>query len=93
MAGLLKAIAVVCSFAALAICWYQETKFASEWLEEHPEMPWTTRARLHVRAIFSRSLSERCRNRRRKVIISWLLFGITIALVGLISTTSNLPVD
>jgi hypothetical protein len=57
-------------FVAGLIAAYQQTMFVQEWIEDHAKSEGFLRqGRLSTTAIFSRQLSERCRRRRRRVLI------------------------
>jgi len=64
---------------------YQQTMFVQEWLEVHarPE-GYLRRQMLSVTAIFSQSVTERCRHRRRLVLMWTSAFFVLLAVQGLL---------
>lgn len=60
---------------ALVAFAYHQSRFLEEWTEDHARsLSWTTRNRLSVTAMMSSHLSERCRSRRRKVVLALVVF-------------------
>jgi hypothetical protein len=58
---------------------YQQHKFFEEWREDHAQsLDWFTRGQRSAAAVLSNKLSDRCRDRRRK------LFAAVVAFLGLI---------
>jgi hypothetical protein len=80
-------IVVFIAVLALLLAAYHQFKFMEEWREDHAQsLSWTTRGALSTTAIFSRSLSDRCRDRRRRLLTAgavfvacWIL-GVVISL-------------
>jgi hypothetical protein len=87
--AILATIAKILFFAtipAFVIFAYNQSRFFEEWTEDHAQsLGWTKRSRLSVTAMFSSSLSERCRSRRRKVGFALLMFLGTLSAVTLLS--------
>jgi len=61
--------------------WYQQHKFLEAWREDHGQsLPWLTRNRLAAGVLLSKALSDRCRDRRRKLLMAIAtLFGLLLA--------------
>jgi cell division protein FtsW (lipid II flippase) len=58
---------------------YQEKKFTGEWIEDHAKSKGLlSRQMLSVTALFSVSLSERCRRRRRQVLLWTAIFFVLL---------------
>jgi hypothetical protein len=93
----LVTMATVLLFAAGFVGFYQQTKFIYEWIEDHATpMGATTRWRLSTVALFSKSLSQRCRKRRQRllfVVCTFVALMILQALMifGLRSLASVAP--
>ena len=63
------------------ICAYQQTMYVREWLEDHAgSKSFSERQVLSVTALFSASLTERCRHRRRKLFF-WAFIFFFLAVV------------
>jgi hypothetical protein len=83
--GILSAVAQILFFAAIPafiVGTYQQHKFLEEWREDHAQsLDWFTMNRLSTTALLSNNLSERCRDRRRKLAIAIGTF-LGLVLVG-----------
>lgn len=80
---LIRNTAFIFGVITFALAWYQHTLFIKEWREDIGDVPFSTMWRLSSIALFSRSLSERCKKRRNKVAAYYYLFfllTITIAI-------------
>ncbi|MBC9880439.1 hypothetical protein G8O24_24240 [Bradyrhizobium sp. INPA01-394B] len=65
---------------------YQQHKFFEEWREDHAQsLDWFTRGQRSVVAVLSNKLSDRCRDRRRKLFTAVATFLGLILVVGLLS--------
>ena len=82
MIALLKWLCVALGFAAFVNGWYREHRFIDSWLSEHSDLPLTTRWRLSATALFSRSLSDRCRILRRDVLVAYAFFLLAVVAVA-----------
>lgn len=71
---------VIAAFVCIVLMIYQQQKFFSEWREDNKHLSILTRERLSTTALFSRSLSERCRSRRRYVLLAWAAFFLTFVI-------------
>ena len=77
-------IVAILGFIAFFVGFYEQTKFIDEWMEDHAKsMRATTRWRLSTTAVFSRSLSERCRRRRRRLLFAMSAFWALLVIQGL----------
>jgi hypothetical protein len=57
--------------ALFVVAFYQQSIFVKEWYEDHaPAGSWAKRGLLSTEAIFYPSLSERCRRRRRQLVMA-----------------------
>jgi hypothetical protein len=76
----------VVAFAVGLIASYKQLKFMEEWTEDHAsDLALTRWGRLSTTAIFSKSLSERCRRRRRQVAVWWTAFFLLMGMQLLIT--------
>jgi cell division protein FtsW (lipid II flippase) len=67
-------------FAVALVGAYQQTMFVQEWLEDHAKSEgFLRRQMLSVTALFSNSVTERCRNRRRQVSVWTYAFFVLLA--------------
>jgi hypothetical protein len=77
-------IVAILGFIAVFVAFYEQTKFIDEWMEDHAKsMRATTRWRLSATANLSRSLSERCRRRRRRLQFAISAFAALLVILGL----------
>ena len=71
---------------AFVVGWYQQHKLLEEWREDHAQsLDWFTRGQRSVVAILSNTLSDRCRDRRRKLLTAEVTFLGLILVVALLS--------
>jgi hypothetical protein len=64
-------IAFICGMTLFGVGFYQQGMFVGEWYEDHARPGnWVTRALLSTKAIFHPALSERCRRRRRRLVMA-----------------------
>jgi hypothetical protein len=76
----------VLGFSVGLVAAYNMHKFIQEWTEDHAMSDGFTRwTRLSTTAIFSTSLSDRCRRRRRKVLIWTFAFFVVVGVQVLIT--------
>jgi hypothetical protein len=75
---IIKNISIILVFSSCVNGWYQEKKFAEEWLEDNEGEELIKKWVFSVISILSTSLSDKCQRRRKKVIISYLLFLISL---------------
>ena len=86
---LAKAILVL-GFLAGVVVFYGQSKFNDEWSEDHAKaFRLTTRWRLSATAIFSVSLSTRCRRRHRRLIVATIVFLALAAMEGFLQSIST----
>lgn len=78
---IMKNISIILVFASCINGWYQEKKFAEEWLKDNEGERLIKKWIFLLISIFSISLSEKCRQRRKKLINSYLLFSISVFLL------------
>lgn len=75
---IIKNISIILVFSSCINGWYQEKKFAEEWLEDNEGEKLIKKWVFSVISILSTSLSDKCQRRRKKVIISYLLFTVSV---------------
>jgi hypothetical protein len=79
-------VVTLLGFVVGFVGFYQLTKFHDEWQQDHAgTMGVWTRSRLSTTAIFSSSLSERCRWRRRRVLLVVAVFVGLLIIQGLLT--------
>ncbi|QOZ48117.1 hypothetical protein XH89_35030 [Bradyrhizobium sp. CCBAU 53340] len=87
---IVSALTHVLFFAAIpafVVGAYQQHKFLEEWSEDHAQsLDWFTRGQRSVVAVLSNKLSDRCRDRRRKLFTAVVTFLGLILVVALLST-------
>lgn len=88
--AILSALTNILFFAAIpafVVGVYQQHKFFEEWSEDHAQsLDWFTRNLRSTVAVLSNSLSDRCRDRRRKLFMAFGTFsGLLLVAALLIS--------
>jgi hypothetical protein len=79
--SVLLTMVTILFFAAVLVAFYQQSKFIDEWLQDHAaSISITRRWRLIPAAIFSTSLSERCRRRRYSLLLVWSALFVLMAI-------------
>jgi hypothetical protein len=79
--SVLGPINTLLGFAVVLIAGYHQTKFVQEWLEDHAKSEgFLRRQMLSVTALFLDSATERCRKRRRQVVMWTSAFFAILAI-------------
>ncbi len=94
--SVLATVVTISIFVVVFIYFHQHSKFIGEWTEDHAgSTRWETRLRLAPMAIFSSSLSERCRERRGRLLRTALVFVtlllVLVGLIGMLRAIRGLP--